>query len=43
MTDKKKKRNEFLFFALKNNKLRIGLGVLLFFVVMTFVGPMLTK
>jgi peptide/nickel transport system permease protein len=43
MITKKKKRNEFLFFALKNNKLRIGLAILLFFVVMTFVGPMLTK
>jgi peptide/nickel transport system permease protein len=40
---KKKKRNEFLFFALKNNKLRIGLAVLLFFIVMTFVGPLLTQ
>ncbi len=43
MAEKKKKRNEFLFFALKNNKLRLGLAVLLFFVAMTFVGPMLTK
>ncbi len=39
----KKKRNEFLFFALKNNKLRIGLAVLVFFVAMTFVGPLLTR
>jgi peptide/nickel transport system permease protein len=37
-----KKRNEFLFFALKNMKLRVGLAVLLAFVVMTFVGPLLT-
>jgi peptide/nickel transport system permease protein len=38
-----KKKNEFLFFALRNNKLRIGLAVVLFFVVLTFVGPLLTK
>lgn len=37
-----KKRNELLFFALRNGKLRIGGIVLLFFVVMTFVGPMIT-
>jgi peptide/nickel transport system permease protein len=37
------KTNEFLFFAWRNPKLRIGLGVVLFFVVLTFVGPMLTK
>jgi peptide/nickel transport system permease protein len=40
---KEKKRNEFLFFALKNNKLRIGLAVMLLFVVLTFVGPLLTQ
>jgi peptide/nickel transport system permease protein len=40
---KAKKKNEFLFFAWRNTKLRIGLGVVLFFVVLTFVGPMLTK
>jgi peptide/nickel transport system permease protein len=38
-----KKKNEFLFFAWRNNKLRIGLGVVLFFVILTFVGPLLTK
>lgn len=37
-----KKKNEFLFFALRNIKLRVGLFVLLFFVVLTFVGPLLT-
>jgi peptide/nickel transport system permease protein len=36
------KKNELLYFALRNNKLRIGLGVVLFFVVLAFVGPMLT-
>jgi len=37
-----KRKNEFLYFALKNVKLRIGLGVVLFFVVLTLVGPLLT-
>ena len=39
---KQKKKNEFLYFALRNNKLRIGLIVVLFFIVLTVVGPMLT-
>jgi peptide/nickel transport system permease protein len=34
--------NEFLYFALRNNKLRVGLVILLFFLVLTLVGPMLT-
>jgi peptide/nickel transport system permease protein len=38
----KKKKNEILYFALKNNKLRIGLGIVLFFVVLMFVGPFIT-
>lgn len=37
-----KKRSETLYFALRNNKLRVGLAVVLFFVVVTFVGPLLT-
>lgn len=37
------KRNEALFFALRNTKLRIGLSVILFFIVLTFVGPFTTK
>src|SRR4030042_2760904 len=41
MTDLKK-RSEILYFALRNNKLRIGLAVVLFFLVLTFVGPLLT-
>jgi peptide/nickel transport system permease protein len=36
------KKNEFLYFALRNTKLRIGLGVVLFFVILAFVGPRLT-
>jgi peptide/nickel transport system permease protein len=41
MTDLKK-RSEILYFALRNNKLRIGLAVVLFFLALTFVGPLLT-
>ncbi len=37
-----KKKNEILYFALRNNKLRIGLAVLLVFVALTFIGPKLT-
>jgi peptide/nickel transport system permease protein len=37
-----KKKGEFLYFALRNNKLRVGLTIILFFLVLTFVGPMLT-
>ena len=37
-----KKKNEFLYFALGNNKLKIGLVILLFFITLTFIGPLLT-
>jgi peptide/nickel transport system permease protein len=37
-----KKKSEFLYFALRNNKLRVGLTIIIFFLVLTFVGPMLT-
>lgn len=39
---KSKKKSEMLYFALRNNKLRVGVTVVLFFLVLTFVGPMLT-
>jgi peptide/nickel transport system permease protein len=39
---KQKKRSEILYFALRNNKLRVGLTIILFFLVLTFAGPMLT-
>lgn len=39
---KPKKINEFLYFALRSNKIRVGLTVVLFFLVLAFVGPMLT-
>ena len=37
-----KKKNEILYFALRNNKLRVGLTIIILFLVLTFVGPMLT-
>src|SRR5690606_27756407 len=37
-----KSRNEMLYFALRNTKLRIGAVVLLFFLLLTAVGPLLT-
>ena len=40
---KTRKRNEFLFFAWRNPKLRIGLGVVVFFVILAIVGPMVTN
>ncbi|MCL4562450.1 MAG: ABC transporter permease [Chloroflexi bacterium] len=40
---KGKKRNELLYFAFRNTKLKIGLGVVLFFIVLTFVGPLIAK
>jgi len=40
---RKKKRNEFLYFALRNKKLKIGAGIVLFFLVLACVGTLLTK
>jgi peptide/nickel transport system permease protein len=40
---KTRKKNEFLFFAWRNTKLRIGMGVALFFVILAIAGPMITK
>lgn len=37
-----KQKNEFLYFALRNRKLQIGLGVILFFVLLAAFGPLLT-
>jgi hypothetical protein len=34
-----KKRNEILFFAFRNTKLKIGLGITLFFIFLAIVGP----
>ena len=38
-----KARSEMLYFALRNNRLRVGLTVLIFFILLTFVGPLLTN
>jgi peptide/nickel transport system permease protein len=38
-----RKKNEILYFVLRNAKLRIGVAVLLLFVVLALVGPLLTK
>jgi peptide/nickel transport system permease protein len=38
-----KKKNEMLYFMLRNAKLRIGVAVVLIFVVLALVGPLLTK
>jgi len=43
MEKKSKKRNEFFYFAFKNNKLRIGLLIVLFFLVMAIIGPSFTE
>jgi len=40
---KQKKKSEILYFALRNNRLRVGLAVVLFFLVLTFVGPLFTE
>jgi peptide/nickel transport system permease protein len=37
-----KKKNEFLYFALRNNKLKIGLAVLLFCIAFALFGPLFT-
>ena len=37
-----KNKNELLYFALRNNKLKIGAAILLFFVLLTIAGPFLT-
>lgn len=38
-----KKKNETLYFALRNNKLRVGLIIILFFVLLAVVGPYFAK
>jgi peptide/nickel transport system permease protein len=40
---KQKKKNEFLYFTLRNRKLRVGLTIVLFFLVLSFIGPMLAS
>lgn len=38
-----KKKNELLFFAFRNTKLKIGLAVLVFFILFALIGPLLTE
>jgi len=40
---KHKKKNEFLYFALRNKKLQVGLIIVLLFLVLSFIGPFLTQ
>lgn len=40
---KKPKKNEFLYFALRNNKLRFGMAIVLFFLGLSIIGPMLAR
>jgi peptide/nickel transport system permease protein len=40
---KKGKRSEFLYFALRNNKLRIGLIIIIFLLALALFGPLLTN
>ncbi|NLG73473.1 MAG: ABC transporter permease [Chloroflexi bacterium] len=35
-------KNEFLYFTLRNTKLKVGLVVIVFFLLLTFIGPLLT-
>lgn len=42
MTEKKV-RSEFLYFALRNIKLRVGLSIIVFFLLLAVIGPGLTK
>lgn len=38
-----KGKNEFLYFAFRNTKLRLGLGIVLFFLILMVLGPYLTQ
>ncbi len=40
---KQKKKNEFLYFALRNKKLRVGLSIILFFLVLAILAPLLAR
>jgi len=42
MTKPKKRINEIIYFAFKNKRLRVGLTVVLFFLILAFLGPLLT-
>jgi len=38
-----KKINEFLYFALRNTKLKVGLSIVLLFLLLTLIGPLFTN
>ena len=38
-----KKKNEFLYFALRNGKLRLGLAIVVCFLILSLVGPLLSR
>lgn len=38
-----RKKNEFFYFALRNNKLMVGFSIILLFLILTFIGPLLNK
>jgi peptide/nickel transport system permease protein len=40
---KSEKKNEFLYFALRNRKLQVGLTIVVFFLVLSLVGPTLAR
>ncbi len=40
---KAKKKNEFLYFALRNKKLRVALTIVIFFLVLALLGPLLAQ
>jgi peptide/nickel transport system permease protein len=39
----KKKRNEIIYFAFRNTKFKIGLSILLFFILLAIIGPVIAK
>ncbi len=39
----KKKRNEIIYFAFRNTKFKIGLSILLFFIILAIIGPVIAK
>jgi peptide/nickel transport system permease protein len=38
-----KKKNEFLYFAFRNTKLKVGLGIILVFLLVALIGPLLAR
>jgi len=40
---KPKVKSEFLYFAFRNKKLLVGLAVVIFFLILSFIGPILTQ